>query len=118
KMNLNPTAASGMQATEAPRQPAQAHPLLGGFAALAESAWMGFAQATEVLEPVRMAAMRLRGGRAALAPAGANVTSAPRARNLAALLTQPLTIAQATAMLMASFFLSALLGAVRQVLFN
>jgi putative peptidoglycan lipid II flippase len=82
-------------------------PLLGGFAALAESAWMGVAQATEVLEPVRQARHRLR---AALAH--------PQKFSLRGLLTRELSIAEATIVLMASFFFSALLGAVRQVLFN
>lgn len=66
-----------------PRRPL----LLGGFSAIAESLWMGFPQASDVLD--------LRG-----------------------LLTRELTVSQASAVLMASFFTSALLGAVRQVLFN
>jgi putative peptidoglycan lipid II flippase len=75
--------------------------LLGGYAALAETAWMGVAQATDVLEPLRLAVGRwLRVAR----PAG--------------LLGRQLTIAQAAVLLMSSFFVSALLGAVRQVLFN
>ncbi len=75
---------------------------LGGYAALAESAWMGTAQATEVLEP------------AWLAPEPAAAEEAGRRR----LLTRELDVAQASVVLMASFFVSALLGAVRQVLFN
>jgi len=61
--------------------------LLGGFSAIAESIWMGFPQASDVLD--------IRG-----------------------FLTRELTVSQASAVLMASFFVSALLGAVRQVLFN
>src|SRR3970282_90850 len=80
---------------------------LGGFAALAESAWMGVAQASEALEPGRLALPRLR----------AAVQRRPGLQ-LAGLLTRELTIAEATFTLMASFFISALLGAVRQVLFN
>src|SRR2546423_9298079 len=77
--------------------------MLGGSAARAESEWRGAAQASEVLEPLRIAPRR----RAEL----------PRLR-LAGLLTRELTIREATIILMASFFVSALLGAVRQVLFN
>ena len=83
--------------------------LLGGYAALAESAWMGAAQATDVVESLRAT------------PAGRTrrlvIPRLPRLR-LAGLLTRELSIAEATFVLMASFFVSALLGAVRQVLFN
>lgn len=83
--------------------------VLGGYAALAESAWMGAAQASDVLEGLRAT------------PAGRTrrlvVPRLPRLR-LAGLLTRELSIAEATFVLMASFFVSALLGAVRQVLFN
>ena len=75
--------------------------LLGSYAALAETAWMGVAQVTDVLEPLHLAIgrwMRL-----------------PRRTGLIA---RQFTIAEAAVLLMASFFLSALLGAVRQVLFN
>lgn len=75
--------------------------LLGGYAALAETAWMGVAQATDVLEPLRVAAGRWL-----------------RTRRPAGLISHEFTIIQATALLMGSFFFSALLGAVRQVLFN
>jgi putative peptidoglycan lipid II flippase len=81
--------------------------MLGGFAALAESAWMGFAQAWEFLEPARLAGARLR----------ASPPHIPRLR-LAGLLTREMTITEATVILMASFLISAVLGAVRQVLFN
>ncbi|HET8632270.1 MAG TPA: murein biosynthesis integral membrane protein MurJ [Thermomicrobiales bacterium] len=74
--------------------------LLGGYAALAEGAWMGAAQATEALEPARAAL-----------PARARV-------RLAGLFRRELGAAEAALVLMASFLCSALLGAVRQVLFN
>jgi putative peptidoglycan lipid II flippase len=83
------------------------HLVLGGYAALAESAWMGAAQASDVLESLRAApAGRTRG------------PVLPRLPRLGGLLTRELSIAEATAILMASFLVSALLGAVRQVLFN
>jgi putative peptidoglycan lipid II flippase len=81
--------------------------LLGGYAALAESAWMGSVQASEVLETVRIAPPRRR----AITP------QLPRLQ-LTGLLTRELSIAEASFILMVSFFLSAALGAVRQVLFN
>jgi len=84
--------------------------MLGGFAAMAESAWMGSVQATEVLEPLRTAPAAGRGLRAI-------VPRLPRIQ-LAGLLTREFSIAEASFILMASFFTSALLGAVRQVLFN
>src|SRR2546423_1390581 len=81
--------------------------LLGGYAALAESAWMGSVQAPGVLEPLRFGWPRR----------WLPVPRLPRLR-LAGLLTREFGIAEAAFILMASFFLSALLGAVRQVLFN
>jgi putative peptidoglycan lipid II flippase len=86
--------------------------------ALAESAWMGAAQATEVLEPARLAARRLAAERrlpslVQLAGLRALLRAGP-----AALLRRELSISEATVVLMASFLVSALLGAVRQVLFN
>src|SRR5688572_25353854 len=80
---------------------------LGGYAALAESAWMGIAQATEFLEPLRLAGPRLR-------------EALPRLRqvSLRDIFTRELSIAEATIVLMASFLTSAVLGALRQVLFN
>ena len=81
--------------------------MLGGYSALAESAWMGSVQATEVLEPLRFGWPRRWLPRPRL----------PRLR-LAGLLTREFGIAEAAFILMASFFLSALLGAVRQILFN
>jgi putative peptidoglycan lipid II flippase len=97
------TSPQGKQSEDAPP------PLmLGGPAALAESEWMGVAQASDVLEPINIAApRRLR----------AVIPRLPRLR-LAGLLTREFTIAEASFVLMASFFFSALLGAVRQVLFN
>jgi putative peptidoglycan lipid II flippase len=81
--------------------------MVSGFAALAESAWMGAAQASDVLEPInivrkdwsrvlpRLPAFRLRG-----------------------LVTREFSVAEASFLLMVSFFSSAVLGAVRQILFN
>lgn len=79
--------------------------LLGGPAALAEGAWMGAAQASDVLDQLRTA------------PRG---PALPRLRRpaLGSLFTAELTVAQATVVLAASFFFSAMLGAVRQTLFN
>jgi putative peptidoglycan lipid II flippase len=81
---------------------------LGGFAALAESAWMGVAQATEVLDALRNA------------PGASFRTIIPRMPRLSlrGLFTREFTVAEASFILMASFFTSALLGAIRQVLFN
>src|SRR5438270_2582547 len=81
-------------------------PMLGGFAALAESLWMGAAQASEVLEPLNLG-RRL----------GAVVPRFPRL-HLRGLFSREFTIAEASFLLMASFFFSAVLGAVRQILFN
>jgi putative peptidoglycan lipid II flippase len=84
------------------------HPaLVGGFAALAESSWMGAAQASDLLEPINIRFRRRR----AVAP------RVPRLR-VGALLTREFSIAEASFLLMASFFLSAVLGAGRQILFN
>src|SRR3712207_2918709 len=83
--------------------------LLGGYAALAEASWMGGVQATEVLEPLRL---RWPPGRPR------HWLRVPRLPSLHGLLTRELGIAEAAFVLMASFFTSALLGAVRQVLFN
>lgn len=93
-------------AAEKFQRPAADTPLLlGGYTALAESAWMGAPQASEVLEPLRLPRAR---------------AAATRARRPAfrRLLTREFSIAEASIILMASFFFSALLGAVRQVLFN
>jgi len=86
--------------------------LLGGITALAQSAWMGFALASNVLEGLR------------LAPSGITQRLSvvrlrvPRRIELRGLLTREFSIGEASFILMASFFLSAALGAVRQVLFN
>ena len=84
--------------------------MLGGPAALAESAWMGTVMASDVLEPLRSAP--------AAAPRWQIVT--PRLPRLAlrGLLTREFSIAEASFILMASFFFSAMLGAIRQVMFN
>ncbi len=80
--------------------------LLGGYAALAEAEWMGVAQGSEVLEPLHVGRRRR--------------VAQPRLPQLrlAGLLTREFGIAEASFILMASFFCSAALGAVRQVLFN
>lgn len=84
--------------------------MLGGFAALAESAWMGSVQASDVLEPLRVVGGYARRIRPALPPL-AQIS-------LRGLLTREYSIAEASFILMASFFSSALLGAIRQILFN
>src|SRR3990172_11932751 len=83
---------------------------LGGYAAMAESAWMGSVQASEVLEPLRATP--------AAAPRWQVVVPRLPRIQLAGLYTRELNIAEASFVLMASFFTSALLGALRQVLFN
>lgn len=93
------------------RQPNRRNPLrvmLGGYAALAESAWMGFPQAVEVLDALRTAPTA---GLQAIRP------RLPRLQ-LKGLLTREFSVAEASFILMISFFSSALLGAVRQILFN
>ncbi|HEX9617594.1 MAG TPA: murein biosynthesis integral membrane protein MurJ [Anaerolineales bacterium] len=84
--------------------------MLGGYAAMAESAWMGSVQATEVLEPLKTAP--------GAAPRWQTVVPRLPRLQLAGLYTRELSVAEASFVLMASFFTSALLGAVRQVLFN
>jgi putative peptidoglycan lipid II flippase len=84
--------------------------MLGGFAAIAEYAWMGSVQASDVLEPLKIVggyAKRIR-------PTMPNLQGI----TLANILTREYTIAQASFILMVSFFTSAALGAIRQVLFN
>jgi putative peptidoglycan lipid II flippase len=81
--------------------------MVGGYTALAEGAWMGAAQASDVLEPLHV----IRPRRAPWRP------RLPRLR-LRGLLSREFSIGEASVLLMASFLLSALLGAVRQVLFN
>jgi putative peptidoglycan lipid II flippase len=84
--------------------------MLGGFAALAESAWMGTPLTTDILEPVRMVTRKVQAIRPAVPPL--------REISLRRLLTREYSIAEASFILMASFFSSALLGAVRQIMFN
>ena len=81
--------------------------MVGGYAGLAEGAWMGAAQGSEFLEPLRITQPRWR-------PV---IPRLPRI-SLAGLLTREFSIAEASFILMASFFTSAVLGAVRQILFN
>lgn len=82
--------------------------VLGGYAALAESAWMGFAQASEVIDSLRPAPGF--GARAV-------IPRLPKfqVRNL---LLREFSVAEASFILMVSFFTSAMLGAIRQILFN
>jgi putative peptidoglycan lipid II flippase len=77
---------------------------------MAESAWMGSVQASEVMD-------NLRTSPAAGPRWRAIIPRLPRL-SLAGLYHQELGIAEASFVLMVSFFSSALLGAVRQVLFN
>src|SRR5919201_1341732 len=79
--------------------------LLAGFAAIAESVWMGAPQASDVLEVLQLSRARWR-------------PVLPRPPRLAGLFSRELTVAEGSFLLMASFLVSALLGAVRQVLFN
>ena len=86
--------------------------LLGGVTALAQSAWMGFALASDVLEQIRLTPSGILRRVQVIRPA------IPRNINLKNLLTREYSVSEASFILMASFFLSAALGAVRQVLFN
>lgn len=86
--------------------------LLGSVTALAQSAWMGFALASDVLEQLRMAPTGILRRIQVIRPA------IPRDISLKNLLTREYSVGEASFILMASFFLSAALGAVRQVLFN
>jgi len=86
--------------------------LLGGITALAQSAWMGFALASDVLEQLRLAPSGILRRVQVIRP------SIPRDLSLKNLLTREYSVGEASFILMASFFLSAALGAVRQVLFN
>jgi len=100
---LNPTVGSPIEEGE------KKAILLGGYAAMAESAWMGSVQATDVLESLRPSP--------AATPRKVVIPRLPRIQ-LAGLYTRELNIAEASFVLMASFFVSALLGGIRQVLFN
>ena len=86
--------------------------LLGGITALAQSAWMGFALAANVLEQLRLAPAGILQRLTVVRP------GLPRRIRLKGLLTREFSIGEASFILMASFFLSAALGAARQVLFN
>ena len=86
--------------------------LLGSVTALAQSAWMGFALASDVLEQIRLAPSGILRRVQVIRPA------IPRGISLRNLLTREYSVGEASFILMASFFLSAALGAVRQVLFN
>src|ERR1044072_8453613 len=86
--------------------------LLGSVTALAQSAWMGFALASDVLEQLRLAPSGILRRVQVIRPA------IPRNLSLRNLLTREDSVSEASFILMASFFLSAALGAVRQVLFN
>jgi putative peptidoglycan lipid II flippase len=88
------------------------HVLLGSVTALAQSAWMGFALAADVLEQLRLAPSGILRRAQVIRP------SVPRHLSLKYLLTREYSISEASFILMASFFLSAALGAVRQILFN
>ncbi len=106
-MTANPAAVAS---TERPAR--KQNVLLGGFTALAQSAWMGFALASDVLEQLRLSPAGIARRAQVILP------SIPRRISLRGLLTREFSIAEASFILMASFFLSAGLGAVRQVLFN
>ena len=84
--------------------PTEAPEVIGGFSAMAEGTLMGVAMSTEVLEPLH--------------EGHEDLSEEPRRRGLTGLLTREFTIPEATVLLAASFFISAALGAVRQVLFN
>ena len=86
--------------------------LLGSVTALAQSAWMGFALASDVLEQIRLAPSGIRRRVQVIRP------SIPRDISRKNWLTREYSISEASFILMASFFLSAALGAVRQILFN
>ena len=86
--------------------------LLGSVTALAQSAWMGFALASDVLEQLRIAPAGILRRIQVIRPA------IPRDLSVKNLLTREYSVGEASFILMASFFLSAALGAVRQVLFN
>ena len=81
--------------------------VLGATATLAESAWLGTVPASDALDPPPGAPSRRR-------------VAIPRLSRLrlTGLLTREFTIAEASGILIVSFFLSAVLGAVRQVLLN
>jgi putative peptidoglycan lipid II flippase len=106
-MTTTPAALSPTEETARPQKV-----MLGGISALAQSAWMGFALAADVLEQLRMAPAGILRRAQVIRP------RRPRAFSLQGLLTREFSIGEASFILMASFFVSAGLGAVRQVLFN
>lgn len=75
--------------------------MVGGYAALAEGSWMGAAQATEVLDTARL-----------------STEKAPAEHRARGWLQWEFTAARASIILMGSFLFSAVLGALRQALFN
>ncbi len=99
-------AAEGVLMTETNSRGATSDVRLGGYSALAQSAWMGSVQGTEVLEPLNLSRKLQRLG-----------VRLPRV-SVSGLLTRQFSVAEASVILMGSFFLSAMLGAVRQILFN
>lgn len=86
---------------------------LGGVTALAQSAWMGFPLAADILEPLRTAPAAVRRWTQVIRP-----TWPAGGLSLRGLFSRQFGITEASFILMASFFTSAALGAVRQVLFN
>ena len=86
--------------------------LLGSVTALAQSAWMGFALASDVLEQLRLAPSGILRRFQVIRP------SVPQHIGLKNLLTREYSVGEASFILMTSFFLSAALGAARQILFN
>ena len=77
-----------------------------------QSAWMGFALASDVLEQLWLAPAGILRRIQVIRP------GIPRDISLKNLLTREYSVGEASFILMASFFFSAALGAVRQVLFN
>jgi putative peptidoglycan lipid II flippase len=73
---------------------------------------MGFALASDVLEQIRLTPSGILRRAQVIRPA------IPRSLSLRNLLTREYSVSEASFILMASFFLSAALGAVRQILFN
>lgn len=104
------TISSSLSADVSERKPVR----LGGIVALAESAWMGFPLATEIVDQVRLAPAALRRWGQMVRPRRPDISL----RSFSNLFRREFGIAEASFILMASFFLSAALGAVRQVLFN
>ena len=86
---------------------------LGGITALAQAAWMGFPLASEILEPIRLAPAAIRRWAQVVRP-----KRPAGGLSLRGLFRREFSIAEASFLLMASFFFSAALGSVRQVLFN